>query len=63
MLTVKQLSAHLEALALPDSPVFFSGEDGRPVLIMGGIARDHAQAPGGKIVNLAPTKLDQVGGF
>lgn len=63
MLTVRKLIAELESLACPDSAVFFTPEHGAPVLIAGGILRNHASAPGGKIVNLAPVPLDQVGGF
>ncbi|MDP3400945.1 MAG: hypothetical protein Q8R97_07475 [Brevundimonas sp.] len=36
MLTVKQLNAHLEALALPDAVVFAQGADGVPFALQGG---------------------------
>lgn len=63
MLTVRKLIEHLEALALPDSPVFFDPIGGAPLLIVGGIAQSHAQAAGGMIVSLAPVSLEQEGGF
>lgn len=63
MLTVKQLIAHLEALALPDSPVFFDPIGAVPVLILGGIANPHRHADGGMIVCLAPVGLESEGGF
>lgn len=63
MLTVKSLIKHLQALKQPDAPVFFTPENGVPIAVVGGIMVDHRGAPGGKVLNLAPTALDKVGGF
>lgn len=63
MMTVRKLIAELEALALPDSPVFFDPIGTAPLLVMGGVARPHAQAADGMVVSLAPVCLEQEGGF
>lgn len=62
MLTVKQLIAHLEAMATPDAAVF-AGEEGRaPFMILGGVPGE--TSGGQQYVLLGPMSLSsQEGGF
>lgn len=62
MLTVKQLIAHLDALALPEAVVFAQGADGVPFALQGGYPG--ATSEGLHYVIVAPISLSSIeGGF
>ena len=62
MLTVKQLIAHLDALALPEAVVFAQGADGVPFALQGGYPG--ATSEGLHYVIVVPISLSSIeGGF
>jgi hypothetical protein len=62
MLTVQQLIAHLEALALPEAVVFAQGADGVPFALQGGYPGETSD--GQRYVIVAPISLATIdGGF